>query len=225
METLTAYQANELTPEEDGRIQDHLLICRHCTDLLLDLEEFLRPPEPESIAEFQTATSSQKARRDLPGPVPRGSVRPAVTSEYQAVKPRQTYRALAALLGLIVVGQFLYEVHLHRKIGRIQAFPEQSVDLIAKRNLSIDEPEEVVHPPVSLSFQVGEEEYNHYRIDFLRDKRRVRSSELLLPRPATGFNITLTDQLPPGLYEVEVYGRRDGEAYGPVASGKIRIQP
>jgi Putative zinc-finger len=42
-ETLTAYQANELSEEEDGRIQDHLAVCRHCTELLLDLEEFLQP--------------------------------------------------------------------------------------------------------------------------------------------------------------------------------------
>ena len=40
-ETLTAYQANELSPEEDERIQGHLAACRHCTEMLLELEEFL----------------------------------------------------------------------------------------------------------------------------------------------------------------------------------------
>lgn len=50
-ETLTAYQANELSPEEDERIQDHLVQCRHCTEMLLELEEFLQPAEAEPASE------------------------------------------------------------------------------------------------------------------------------------------------------------------------------
>src|SRR3954471_7094568 len=63
-ETLTAYQANELSPEEDERIQDHLAVCQHCTELLLDLEEFLQPPESgvEPAADFEAAVDWRRLR-------------------------------------------------------------------------------------------------------------------------------------------------------------------
>ncbi|HYU30627.1 MAG TPA: zf-HC2 domain-containing protein [Thermoanaerobaculia bacterium] len=37
-ETLAAYHARELPDEEERRLQDHLLVCRECAELLLDLE-------------------------------------------------------------------------------------------------------------------------------------------------------------------------------------------
>ncbi len=69
-EELSAYQANELTPEEDERIQDHLAVCQHCTELLLDLEEFLEPPAvaAEPAADFEAAADWKRLREGM-GPV------------------------------------------------------------------------------------------------------------------------------------------------------------
>src|SRR5947199_8385154 len=66
-ETLTAYQANELSPEEDERIQGHLRLCRHCTQMLLDLEAFLRPAEvgAEPAADFEAAADWRKLREGV----------------------------------------------------------------------------------------------------------------------------------------------------------------
>ena len=69
-EELSAYQANELTPEEDERIQDHLAVCEHCTELLLDLEEFLKPAAvaAEPAADFEAAADWKRLRDHLPQP-------------------------------------------------------------------------------------------------------------------------------------------------------------
>lgn len=42
-ETLAAYHAGSLSPEKDLEIQQHLLLCPECPDLLLDLEDLFEP--------------------------------------------------------------------------------------------------------------------------------------------------------------------------------------
>src|SRR4029079_264538 len=42
-EILAAYHAGELTADEERRLQDHLLSCRECSDLLLDLAGLADP--------------------------------------------------------------------------------------------------------------------------------------------------------------------------------------
>jgi hypothetical protein len=42
-ERLAAYHAGELSPEEEGRVQDHLALCRECAALLLDLDGLADP--------------------------------------------------------------------------------------------------------------------------------------------------------------------------------------
>lgn len=42
-DALAAYQAGELSPEEESRMQDHLAACRECAALLLDLEGLSDP--------------------------------------------------------------------------------------------------------------------------------------------------------------------------------------
>lgn len=42
-EKLAAYHAGELSPEEEGRVQDHIALCRECAALLLDLDGLADP--------------------------------------------------------------------------------------------------------------------------------------------------------------------------------------
>ena len=217
---MTAYHAGELTPEEDIRLQDHLLVCKHCTELLLDLEEFLRPVESAATADFQAAASWRKLKEELPTSGPREQVQHAATTEYRLVKQGWV---LAALLGTIVIGQLFYQIHLNRELGRFQAFPEQTLDLIEKRGVPEGEPE-IVHLPVSLSFQAGEE-HARYKVDFLKENGLRYSADLALSQPATGFSVPLTRQLSSGVYEVHVYGWKNGRADAIGSPLKIRIQP
>jgi hypothetical protein len=45
---LTAYHHGELPPEDTERIRDHLALCRHCADLVLDFASF-GEPEAEAV--------------------------------------------------------------------------------------------------------------------------------------------------------------------------------
>ncbi len=66
-ESLTAYQAGELSTTASEELQDHLALCRHCTQLLLDLEDFLAAPDGEvSDAGQQVAPAWRVLRGRLP---------------------------------------------------------------------------------------------------------------------------------------------------------------
>jgi len=109
-ETLTAYQANELSPEEDERIQDHLAVCGHCTELLLDLEEFLQPEvvTEEAASDFEAAADWRRLRAaaeeaQKPGrPVHRDG------GDKRTLRSLRIFQALAAGLGTLVVGLVIH---------------------------------------------------------------------------------------------------------------------
>lgn len=221
-EELSAYQANELTREEDEKIQDHLAVCQHCTELLLDLEEFLAPPviaaEP---ADFEAATDWKRLREGM-GPVA-GKPEPLRTKaperDYQLVRSLQMYRALAAVLGLVVAGLSLYVV---RPPGEPEILPPpKSINFETTRSSSAVEPLKV-RLPFSLGFYSAPS-YPSYRIEIvdvegkLRYSRDTILSEGLIPLPQ-GF-------LPPGEYKVRFSGLKDGK-FEPIGRpGKVIIQP
>jgi hypothetical protein len=102
-ETLTAYHAGELTLAAEEEIQEHLAVCRHCTQLLLDLPAFLEPPVPHVESLDAAADASwQELRKRLPGPPEKAGSRPDAVTAWKA-GPRRGLQlmAAAALIGLI----------------------------------------------------------------------------------------------------------------------------
>ena len=101
---LCAYQANELPPSEIDSIQEHLIQCTFCTDLLLDLQYFLEPSEDllrEEVSDLGAAVEWRKMK--------------ANSQEYPAKIQQQrrsllAFRTLAALLLIGFTG--LLEVYL-----------------------------------------------------------------------------------------------------------------
>jgi hypothetical protein len=68
-ETLTAYDAGELTPAAAEDVREHLAVCRHCARLLLDLQSFLDAPVADLESPDAAADASWQAiRARLPGP-------------------------------------------------------------------------------------------------------------------------------------------------------------
>ena len=71
LETLDAYQRASLHPNEAAQIHRHLVLCRECSETLLDLAQFLeRSPEPRRLwsAELTAAWEEWQAalrKRDL----------------------------------------------------------------------------------------------------------------------------------------------------------------
>ncbi len=52
---LTAYHEGSLPPEAEARVRQHLALCRHCSDLLLDLAGFATLTPPPGIPELTDA--------------------------------------------------------------------------------------------------------------------------------------------------------------------------
>jgi hypothetical protein len=222
-EELSAYQANE-RPEADQRIQDHLAVCRHCTELLLDLEELLEPPPAvaEPAADFEAAADWRRLREGT-APVARKpepfQLKTSEQQDYRLVRSLQMYRALAAVLGLAVVGLSLYAVRPH---DSPEVFPAaESIAFGTTRGF--DNAETLrVHLPFSLGFYTASE-YPRYRIEIVdrtgnpRYSRDTALSEGSIPLHR--------DFLPPGDYGVRLSGLKDGK-FEPVGkSRKLVIQP
>jgi hypothetical protein len=114
-EVLAAYQARALPPEEERRVQDHLLLCRECALLLLDLEELDEPDfgrgieVPEGTGEALWSRLRQEIR-EVPAapvvPLPRRRLAP----------PPSWMSALAAVLLVAVVGLSAWVASLRRTV-------------------------------------------------------------------------------------------------------------
>jgi hypothetical protein len=226
-ETLTAYQANELSEEEDRRIQDHLAACGHCTELLLDLEEFLEPPAAvaEPVADFEAAADWRRLREALKPPVEEKSLaRPVRRSFLASVGGGYS---VAALL-VISVGLGIWNVELLREIRKPQAIRTVQT-LSAKgstRGIGPGEGEPVVLPADIALPLPTETPSPLYKVDFVHDG--TQKLEWSLEVPQTGGDLTIhlpAESLPPGKYTVQVAPLSQGRP-GPAAwSYPLRVVP
>ncbi len=97
-EKLSAYQANELPPEEADDIQEHLIQCVFCTDLLLDLECFLEPSEEDSAREGVFDLGTEAGWRKLQAEIGWGK------SSVEVSRLRRRLRVLQAIAAALLVG-------------------------------------------------------------------------------------------------------------------------
>jgi hypothetical protein len=120
-EELSAYLANELSPQADDAIQEHLTQCTLCAGLLLDLQRLLDPPPEdlprEGVADLETEVEWRELRGKLratqaPGTAPD-------TDEARKAPPRKILRsqAVAAVLALLLVGAVFRIVVLDRQLA------------------------------------------------------------------------------------------------------------
>lgn len=105
LDTLIEYLADELDPEAQDRVQEHLAGCRSCTQKLLDLEPLVIPDAiPEGVADLQleAAWRDFQSRAQAPEPVSRSAFFPRWPA------------ALAASLLVAVVGLSAWVNQLQR---------------------------------------------------------------------------------------------------------------
>lgn len=115
---LVAYRGGELPDDDRRRLQDHLVTCRDCLELMLELDAFLRPEtEPEErtaaagAADFATAAGWRALRSRLPS----GEAGPAEGAR-SGPRPRRWVAALAASLAVAVIVLALFALQLHRDV-------------------------------------------------------------------------------------------------------------
>lgn len=214
---LAAYSAGELSAAGETRIQNHLALCPHCLELLLDLEHWSDPEsgsEPSLPADekavawqaLQARLATEAAPRRRPG--------------LRLVSSRPAY-ALAAALLIAVVGLSLRVWHLERSLADLSN-PQVNapvVDLLPASPLRGEPGERAVVElaPASRFFALilspkGSPDYAGYRVEILDaggravwsegglEKNRYGSFTLILPR---GF-------LRLGEYRLRLYGLKDG---------------
>jgi hypothetical protein len=124
-ETLTAYDAGELTAAAAEDVREHLAVCRHCARLLLDLQAFLAAPgadheSPDAGAEAEADASWQAIRARLPGPPERaGRRRETRGAPWGAAAPRTPRRAwprlavAASFAGIALIAAPLWIIVWH----------------------------------------------------------------------------------------------------------------
>lgn len=160
-EALTAYDANELTPEQDGRIQEHFLECRDCPELLLDYKHFSEPDaaaaEAPELSESWIAASWESLRARLAAEARKGGWRSFLAKLGRRSGSVAVAYAMAAGLLACMVGLSGWVASLHREAGQMQEpqlNPTIAILHLAEPARSGGEPAEipVVVPPGSQSF-------------------------------------------------------------------------
>lgn len=206
VDTLTAYHGNELSPEEDARIQEHLASCRRCADIVLDFDSFLAEPagEPEA-ASFEAGAEWRRLRE-------------RIKAESEPASSRASWRrwapALAAVVTLLVVG--FYFVAQPDWLGG-----ERSVTTVD--HIGADRGEgELEYEPVPLSHDLvllkqSGTSFEEYRVE-LREESTGRVVEVIglredLERPREVRVRVPRRNLEPGKHVINLLGIRGDQEY------------
>lgn len=193
-EKLAAYHAKELPPEEADAIQEHVVQCGLCTELLLDLEGFLKPEEgsaPEGVTALGTEAGWRKARKAMGWPAHRGFFASA-SGGY----------SLAAALALAVIGLVAWNLNLSREIRRPQ--PVQSMRTLeaagSSRGTAFSGGEGPVHLPAEITLNLPTENpETFYRVDLFPGASHRPVWSLDVPAQGTTLNFLLPEKaLPTG---------------------------
>lgn len=218
-ERLAAYHAGELPLAEAERLQDHLVACRECSGLLLDLDRLADPLfGAEMIPE---ETKEDLWRRVLDG-VRReeAPAAPVVPIRRPSSSLRQ-FQALAAALLIATVGLSLWVASLRRTVGELSR-PQVNapvLDLYAGTVRGEEDGRPAMSVPAGARvFTVilnapGRRSHDEYRVEIAREGGAVAwSGEGLEPNLFGSFSVTLSrNLLPPGDYRIRLFGRTGGE--------------
>jgi hypothetical protein len=223
-EKLSAYLANELSPEEDDAIQEHLTACTLCTGLLLDLQRFLDPPEEdrprEGVADFESAAEWRELKGRMGGRVEGGGGgRLPRSSPFRSIFGSvRVWQGVAAVLAVGVVGMGRYSLKLQEESRSPEA---NSIYLSLPSSLGVRGGGEwvktaklrgkaktimlVLAAPPNL-------DYKEYQAK-ITSKRTLKTNVINdLVRQDDAFVITLhPGSSQPGTYTVEVDGFRNGQ--------------
>lgn len=125
-EKLSAYHAKELPPAEADAIQEHLIRCAFCTDLLLDLRSFLEPEEEdgarEGVADLGAEAGWRKVRAEM------GWQKEPTAAEMSRLKKRlRVFQALAAVFLVGALGLSTYVIQLRQGVRTSEALVSASL--------------------------------------------------------------------------------------------------
>lgn len=232
-EQLLAYRADELTGEEKRRIQDHLVGCSECLELLLDAEGFGEASygagRPVSRTEKAAAWRSLEAR--LEG---RPARAPAARFRFGTLlRSSRTAYALAASLFLAAMVLSFRVAELGRTVEELTR-PQLNApveDLFPTSSMRGEEspPPTLELAPESRYFTlilnpVGAGEHPAYRVEIGGPGGETAWSQAGLERtPYGSFTLILARRfLRPGNYRIRLFGRQE-EGWQPLEEFPFRV--
>ena len=206
-ERLSAYQAGELSPEEDDEIQEHLANCRLCAGRLQDLQRFLDPPPEdrsrEGVADFETEVEWRKLREKV-------GTKPSKARQFFG--SLKTAYGLAAMLAVAVVA--LSAQLVQRSSGQQELIALSSRQDV--RSGGFEELDEREIPPEAknLFFVLGisrQERYSSYLLKLSDPQNRIRTFSNV-SRVGDHFNFEISRRgLVSGDYDMRVFGLKNGK--------------
>lgn len=224
-EELVGYSEDRLPSEADEAVRDHLVACKECSALLLELEDLKSMPNTAAggaVASFQAASAWKRQSALLADEVWRGVPR----------LPLWRLRALAAALAAVALGLGFALASSQRSLSELRA-PQLDlpiVNLEPTGSTRSGEQAEVTLPEgearwVLILNLVDTSDYAEYRLEFRTDDGRHVLTQGGLSKSARGhFRLSLPrDYLPHGRYRVELQGVRGGVAE-PVAQYVLAIE-
>jgi hypothetical protein len=234
-ETLAAYHARELPAAAEQRVQDHLVLCRECAGLLLDLEELDDPDfgheieVPEGTGEALWDGLRQEIRKE-PAPA---AVIPFPSRRTSA--PPRWMSALAAALLVAVIGLSVWVASLRLTVMELTR-PEVNATVLDLVPSGIGQREggpapAAVVPSGSRSFTLilspgRRGDFQDYEAEIAHAGGEVVwRGRGLRPNDYGSFSLTLQRQaLGTGEHRLRLFGIRSGrrEALGEYA---LRIAP
>lgn len=232
---LVAYEARELDPADEERVQEHLAACPDCLALLRDLDLFRseneegRPSEIEVAAVWQGVRARSAAAEAAPPAVP---LRPPRALERS--RNPVWMRALAASLAVAVVGLSAWVASLRRSVDDL-ARPQLNVPVLdiyaAPARGEASPPTEVKLPTETGAFTLvlnpdGALRQTEYAAEIVRgDGTPVWSGRGLRKNAFDTFSLTLSARLfTPGSYRIRLFGV-EGSRREPAGEYVFHVHP
>lgn len=219
-EKLSAYLANELSPEEDDALQEHLTGCTLCADLLLDLQRFLDPPEEdrprEGVADFETAAEWRELRgrmREKLGERVKGA---SESRRSRWVASLKMVYPLAAVLAVAVVGLGVYVLKLQDDLKAPRAGYHILLASATQTRGSVESELRLHEAPNDLSLTLIKPlgtDFPEYEAEISREKgAQVHTVKGLHYQKEEGITLLLSkDDFEPGMYKIVLRGLSAGQ--------------
>lgn len=203
---LAAYHAKELSPADDLRVREHIVVCRECADLVLDLQAFYDAgrEEPSEVTDFEQVAAWRDLREKLPfrADDTLGTPKKAERRRPGFFAPLRSLRGIAAVLAVVAVsGVLAYRL---REPARSQVV---TLDPVSSFRSGEKDEGETASPSDDLVLRVAGESYKEYQAEIRREGEVIETlSGLREDEPSNVPIGSPGSSLEPGRYEIVLFG-------------------
>ena len=204
---LVAYHEGTLSPAEMQRVQDHLVACRECAALVVDLE---RLGDPEFGADAEIPEDFEERVWE--------GVKPEKVVRFPERRRMPWLQPLAATLLISTLALSGWVFRLRNQVEELSS-PQLNapiLDLYPGSTRGEKQAVQTVPPDARLFTLVlnlqGRPAFEEYRLEILEGQQVVLQEGGLKPNPYGSFSVTLSrDLLGPGDFRVRLAGIASGQ--------------